>query len=251
MVAFQKVSERAAEVAEITAGFVAQAASGLVGKADSLSSDEMSRRLEIALRALRGEDVFTSAETSIETVRKMVNSYTFDSKTGVSTFTVPAGVSDVEAMKALNFYNKRGHSWGSDVVHSDWLTFFETLPKDFPDYCQERDYSQARQITITTVVKGTAGRDRSSQERILKEKSLVFADPRDQALAAAIHYLSDDNLLQDLFKNASVRGSLPGIALGSRVEGNGVGIIDYNDDHVGDRFDGVIAASGTPAPRAK
>lgn len=251
MVAFQEVSGKGAEVAEIAAGFVSQAASGLVGKAESLSSDEMSRRLDIALRALRGEDVFKSAMTSYETARKMLNSYTFDSKTGVSTFTVPAGVTDVEAMKALNFYYRRGKSYGSDLVHSNHLEFFETLPKEYPDYCQERDYSHARQITITAVVKGTAGKDRSSQERILKEKSLVFADPRDQALAAAIHYLSDDNFLQDLFNAAFVRGSLPDCALSSRLEGNGVGILDYNDDHVGGGFDGVIAASGTAAPRAK
>ncbi len=258
MVAFQEVSGKGAEVAEIAAGFVSQAASGLVGEAESLSSDEMSRRLGIALRALRGEDVFKSAMTSYQTARKMLNSYTFDSKTGVSTFTVPAGVSDVEAMKALNFYYRQGNSYGSDLVHSDYLEFFETLPKKYPDCCQERDYSHARQITITAVVKGTAGKDRSSQERILKEKSLVFADPRDQALAAAIHsfavarhYVNPDNILRDLFRAAFVRGSLPDIALSSRLEGNGVGTLDYNDDHVGGGFDGVIAASGTPAPRAK
>lgn len=42
----------------------------------------------------------TTAKTSLQLAHEMVESYLFDEKTGVSTFTVPAGLTDVEAMKA-------------------------------------------------------------------------------------------------------------------------------------------------------
>ena len=62
MSSFQVVAEKVAQVASLTAGFVSQAASSLVGNAEklSLSLDEISRRLDGALRALRGEEVSTS-----------------------------------------------------------------------------------------------------------------------------------------------------------------------------------------------
>jgi len=67
MTEIQVVKEQVADVAKLTAGFVAQAAAGLVNKAETLSVDEISRRLDGALRALRGEDVSTSgaATTSL------------------------------------------------------------------------------------------------------------------------------------------------------------------------------------------
>jgi hypothetical protein len=67
MSSFEVVAAKVADVAKLTAGFVAQAAAGLVNKAEALSVDEMSRRLDGALRALRGEDVSTSgaATTSL------------------------------------------------------------------------------------------------------------------------------------------------------------------------------------------
>jgi hypothetical protein len=67
MSSFEVVAAKVADVAKLTAGFVAQAAASLVSKADALSTEEMSRRLDCALRALRGEDVSTSgaATTSL------------------------------------------------------------------------------------------------------------------------------------------------------------------------------------------
>lgn len=108
MSSFEVVAAKVADVAKLTAGFVSQAAAGLVNKAESLSLDEISRRLDGALRALRGEDVSTSAaatttqKTSLQIAQEMVNSYNFDKRTGVSTFAVPAGVTDFKAMMALN-----------------------------------------------------------------------------------------------------------------------------------------------------
>lgn len=67
MSSFEVVAAKVADVAKLTAGFAAQAAAGLVNKAEALSVDEMSRRLDGALRALRGEEVSTSgaATTSL------------------------------------------------------------------------------------------------------------------------------------------------------------------------------------------
>jgi hypothetical protein len=59
MSAFPVITERVAQVTTLAAGFLAQAAAGLVNNAEALSVDEMSRRLDGALRALRGEEVST------------------------------------------------------------------------------------------------------------------------------------------------------------------------------------------------
>jgi hypothetical protein len=251
MSAFQAVTEKVAEVTKLAAGFLAQAAASLVGKADALSTDEMSRRLDGALRALRGEDVSTSAgvttaqKTSLQIAKEMVESYAFDKKTEVSTFTVPAGVTDVEAMKALNEYFRKNHSeFNRDAVHADHLEWFEKLPQEFPAYCERRDYSQARQITITGVVKGTKGENRTTQGSVLEGESLVFSDPRDQALAAAIHACKHNGA--GLFKDLWVRGSVPGFALFT-VQNRGVrvsGCCDAYDSN-------GVAASGSPSPELK
>jgi hypothetical protein len=251
MSAFQAVTEKVAEVTKLAAGFLAQAAASLVGKADALSTDEMSRRLDGALRALRGEDVSTSAgvttaqKTSLQIAEEMVNSYAFDKKTGVSTFTVPAGVTDVDAMKALNEYFRKNHSTlNRDAVYADHLEWFEKLPQEFPAHCERRDYSQARQITITGVVKGTNGANRTTQGSVLEGESLVFSDPRDQALAAAIHACKHNGA--DLFKDLWVRGSVPGFALRTLQR---LGVVVGGCDDGSGRSD--VAASGSPSPELK
>jgi hypothetical protein len=247
MISFEVVTEKATEVIKLAAGLAAQAASSLLGKAEKLSLDETSRRLDGALRALRGDKVSTSAgvttaqKTSLQIAKEMVKSYAFDKKTGVSTFTVPAGVTDVEAMKALNEYFRKNHSeFNRDAIYADVLEWFENLPKQHP----ERDYSQARQITITGVVKGTKGENRTTQGSVLEGESLVFSDPRDQALAAAIHACKHKGA--DLFDGFWVRGSVPGFALGTNLH-CGVRVCRYSDDFV----DYYVAASGSPSPELK
>ena len=252
MSSFQVVAEKVAQVASLTAGFVSQAPSSLVGNAEKLSLDEISRRLDGALRALRGEEVSTSgaattslttAKTSLQPAHAMVESYTFDKKTGVSTFTVPAGVTDVEAMKALNeYFRKNLPGFDRDAVDATHLEWYENLPKEFPTHCEQRDYSQARQITITGVVKGTQGENRTTQGSVLRDDFLVFSDPRDQAIAAALHACKHDG--QDLFKDLWVRGSVPGFALFTDLS-SGVVVpwFDFDDNRV--------AASGSPSPELK
>ena len=175
----------------------------------------------------------------------MVGSYTFDKETGVSTFTVPAGVTDVEAMKALNeYFRKNFPRFDRDAVCADGLEWFENLPEYFPTHCEQRDYSQARQITITGVVKGTVGENRTTQGNVLRNDSLVFSDPRDQAIAAALHACKHYG--QDLFKDLWVRGSVPGFTLGTGRH-RGV-LVDRNGDGLSLS---VVAASGSPSPELK
>lgn len=237
---FQVITKKVAEVTELAAGFLAKAAASLINKAESIPLDEMSRRLDGALRALRGEEVFK--KTALQIAREMVRSYTFDKETGISTFTVPAGVTDVEAMTSLNQYFRNNlPGFKRDAVNAAGMEWFEKLPQEHPTYCQERDYSQARQITITGVVRGTRGQARTTQADVLKNASLVFADPRDQALAAAIHACKHNG--EDVFKHMWARGCVPGFALYTS-RSSGVGI---NGSYTG--IDGdYVAASGSPTP---
>lgn len=218
MSTIQVVAEKMAGVAKLTAGLIVQAAANLVGKAETLSLPEMHNRLDPAMAALRGEEapasdaVPTVQKIALQVAQEMMESYFFNKTTGVSTFTVPAGVTDVEAMKALNEYFKKYYGdFKRDAIYAGDLAWFEKLPQKFPNTCQERDYSQARQVTITAVVKGTMGESRTTQAGVLKNGSLVFSDPRDQALAAAIHACKDNG--KDLFKDLLVRGSVPGFVL--------------------------------------
>jgi hypothetical protein len=253
MSAFQVITKKVAEVTTLAAGFLAQAAAGLVNKAETLSVHEMSRRLDGALQALRGEEVSTSgaatnplttAKHPLQLAEEMVGSYTFDMKTGVSTFTVPAGVTDVQAMKALNeYFRKNLPRFDRDAVYAGHLEWFENLPKEFPTHCEQRNYSQARQITITGVVKGTKGENRTTQGSVLRGDSLVFSDPRDQAIAAALHACKHDG--QDLFKDLWVRGSVPGFALDTYPY-LGVRVLRYDV-----AYGRYVAASGSPSPELK
>ena len=213
-------TKAAVEVAKSAAGILPQA--GKTAVLDHLVSDMTPEALkalspearEKLLQALAGTEASPSStqKTSPQTAQEMVDSYAFDKKTGVSTFTVPAGVTDVEAMKALNeYFRKNLPNFKRDAVYADHLEWLENLPKKFPTHCEQRDYSQARQITITGVVKGTQGENRTTQGSVLRDDSLVFSDPRDQAIAAALHACKHDG--QDLFKDLWVRGSVPGFAL--------------------------------------
>lgn len=252
MSTFQVVKEKVAEVTKLAESFPARAAADIVNKAESLSLDEMSSRLDGALRALRGEDVSTSAaaataqKTSLQVAQEMVESYAFDKKTGVSTFTVPAGVTDVEAMKALNeYFRKHLFYFDRGAVHADDLQLFEKLPEKYPANCQKRDYLQARQITITGVVEGTKRENRTTQESVLKKESLVFSDPRDQAIAAAIHACKHNG--EDLFGGLWVRGPVPGAAVHTSST-RGVLLNEYVDYN---SAAGHLAASGSPSPESR
>ena len=208
----------------------------------------MSRPLDGALKALRGEEPSASGagttvqKTRLQIAQEILESYSFNKKTGVSKFTIPANVTDVEAMKALNeYFTTHFPRFKTEVIPAGTLKWLEKLPSDFPAHCKERDYSQAREITITAVVEGTHLEKRSTQERELKLVSLVFSDPRDQAMAAAIHACKHKG--KDLFDRAFVRGSVPGFAL-QTITNFGIQLLKCrdSDSHT------CCLASGSPSP---
>jgi hypothetical protein len=211
------------------------------------SQFEIPKYMEIELRdaiACLSDEVSKSSTVvaSLQIAQAMIESYTFDTTTRVSTFTIPAGVTDVEAMKALNEYYRRTFSaLNSDIVCEWDLECYENLPKEYPSVCQERDYSQARQITVIGLVNGTKKQNRTSKEEILKNASLAFADPRDQVLAAAIHACKNNG--EDLFKGLHVCGSVPGFAIfytrshGIRISRSYVACYEKDES---------VAASGSP-----
>jgi len=207
---------------------------------------------------LQGEDVSksgaaaTTERTSLQIAEEMVNSYEFNEETRVSTFTVPAGVTDVQAMRALNeYFRKYLPEFNKDAVFESDFDWYEKLPETYPDYCDPRDYTQARQITITGVVKGTEGKKRSEEADVLSNKSLDFADPRDQAIAAALHACTHDG--EDLFQELSVRGSVPEFVLLTIPRCDEYGI-SGTPVTVGQCFDNnrnSVAASGSPSKKSK
>lgn len=143
---------------------------------------------------------------------RQIIDYSFKESTWESTFTVPASITDVEAMRDLNRLFRRTGA-AREVVDARDFEWYERLPENFPEHCQPRDYSKPRVITLTGLVNGTQGKDRSTQERAIREKGLVFCDPRDLALAAALH---DFFYRKSLFGDAPlnfVRISVPGFGL--------------------------------------
>ncbi len=85
----------------------------------------------------------------------------------------------------------------------------------------------------------------------LKEQSLNFADPRDQAIAAALHACTHNG--EDLFQELSVRGSVPGFVLLTVPRDDEFGI-PGTPVTVGKCLDTsrkFVAASGSPSTKSK
>lgn len=222
MNSLQLEAGRVATIGTLVLGGAAQAAKDLDASVaqhvDALSAEEMARRLDGALRALRSEwapVADASAEVKeilIAVARSMVDSYSFHNKTEKSTFSIPAGLTEFEAIRALNVYFREHHPrFKRDAIYEGDLYWYKKLPEKYPDYCQQRDYSCARQISLQGVVKGTNGKSRAAQGAMLKADSLIFSDPRYLAIAAALHACKHEgaDLLQDFW----IRGSIPEMAL--------------------------------------
>lgn len=149
--------------------------------------------------------------TPLEVGEAMLRSYSFDRKTGVSSFVIPAGVSDIEALHAARALLRATFpcvTRYTDIFND--LSWYEALPTKFPLICPVRESAAARTVTIVSNVAGTRSRDRDRQATELNRAGLELSDPRDQALAAAIHLCKHDGL--DLFEGIIVRGSIPGVA---------------------------------------
>lgn len=95
--------------------------------------------------------------------------------------TIPAGVSDIEALEALNlFYSQRSKGGRSAVsqLMFKWLSYDGGI--------SARDVMKPRVFSLALHVHGTEGKTREEQSPILAEKGLQFAQPIEQALGGAI-----------------------------------------------------------------
>ncbi|MEY4702010.1 MAG: hypothetical protein RL326_2197 [Pseudomonadota bacterium] len=177
---------------------------------------------------------------------EMLKSYSLCEQEGLSTFTIPAGVTDVEALKALNaLFRENLSGFNRDAVEAgegDWelSLSYEQAPKEFPDDFRERDYSKPREVAIIVLVPGTEGKIRDSQAELLAQRGLVFADPRDIAIAVALHACTHEGA--DLCKGLAVRGSWRDMVQVTRRGGLAVDTV-YDEDQDDNLF---VAASGSP-----
>lgn len=162
---------------------------------------------------------------------ELMDSYVFEEKIGISTFTIPAGVTDTKAMECMNEYAKL-RLW--PVGRTAIAPVLMDLCKDL----EPRSSAHSRTVTIIARVPGTGDKDRGAQGEVLAQNGLWFADNRDQALAAALYACKHDG--EDLFKEDYARGSVPHCAVDWGADG--VGIAQIADDEA----DGMIYASGSP-----
>lgn len=193
------------------------------------------RQLARALEAVPAADALAKVKSApIVIADEMVISYRFDRSTGTSSFIIPADVTDLEAMKALNRYF-RYHlpECNRDAIYAKDLAYFE-------DNLPPRDASEAREVTIIAVVPGTSSEVRGAQAEVLANQGLVFSDIRDQALAAAIHACTFGR--EDLFQSKVVRSSAVGVALRTIPT---FGIRVFGSD--GESAYLNVVASGSPA----
>lgn len=229
------------EIVELTTRLFSDAAANAYGresdKSDRLSTREIDHRLDVAADALKGRAPLPLASS-------MVQSYTFDHKTGISTFTLPAEVGDEKAMLLINAYLKKYYSipWGMpfrEAISEEALDWFSTLSDsasgDTPG--PVRQCREARHITIHSLAKGTIQQDEATQVEALRENALVFSDPWNLAIAAGLHACKFKG--QDLFAGQEVRCSVKGIALYSDWKGVR---IRFNVADTDKRF----SAAGTP-----
>jgi hypothetical protein len=216
-------------------------------KAERIPTHTMCSQVQNVLRVLRGGNgvspsaVDTILRDQLVIAKEMVGSYEFDHKTGVSTFTVPAGVTHVAAMEALNAYFRmtRCTLFLPPLINPGDLEWFGNLPTRYPEHCPTGDSSEPRGVTITAVVEGTDGKNRHSQTGILGKSSLVLSDPRDLVLAAALHACKyDDALLRDL----KVRCSVPEFVVHD-CPYRGITVSSYGDKNCWN----TVFASGSPS----
>ena len=118
--------------------------------------------------------------------------------------TIPAALSDIDAMNALNAYfkeklpnMKRAAIWQGDL---DWYKNQSTV--------SGRDVTKERTININPFVEGTRGKDRTNQGTVLKKEGMTFAAPEEVALVVAAYACKNDgkDLLNDLYTRTAASG---------------------------------------------
>ena len=176
--------------------------------------------------------VATAPTISIEIAEKILSSLEIG-KDGFAKLVIPANVSDIDAMKALNVYfgeklpeMNRPAIWKGDF---DWYAEQASV--------SNRDISKERRIEINVLVDSTLGMTRSDQINALKSQDLTLGAPEEVALVVAAYACK--NLGKDLLNDKCTRTAVPGVAL-SAFQGRGVDVCRYGDDYA----DGLVVASG-------
>ena len=197
---------------------VCKAAAELASSINALNCNEIEARLERALNVLRSDvcskysDASDENRLTLEIAQTLLSSYKFNKAVGTATFTIPAGVSDPQAMNALNeLFIKNYPELNRGAIDPGAQKILEELPNSFPNYCQHRDISKKREVIVRVIAPETLGNSRDTQGANIKENGEQFSDPRDQAIAAGIHACQEKGA--NLFGIIVVRGCVPGFAV--------------------------------------
>lgn len=235
-----EIGRMALELAGHTAGDLIQKATA---KTEPLPLAEVEKRLKAALEALQGPPLalrIEAKEVALQVADEMVNSYSFDPRSGVSTFTIPAGLSDVNAMRVLNTHFQAHYPHlDRGVIRTGDFHYYEDLPRHYPSHCTHRGFTEQRDISIISVVKETIGKDREGQVKEAGKQGLSFSDPRDQVLAFALHACKHGG--EYPFNELLIRGCVPSYALRVRENHELATYMLYPTAAQSD-----IAASGSP-----
>jgi hypothetical protein len=158
-------------------------------------------------------------------------------KDGFAKLTIPAGISDIDAMKALNAYfqEKCPKFERAAILEGD----FDWYEKQAG--VKSRDSNTERNISIQVVVPNTTDKSRSGQENVLSKQNMTFGSPEEVALVTAAYACANNG--KDILKDLFVRTSAPGVALAT-YQDLGVCVRRCYDDH--DDYD--VAASGARLP---
>ena len=146
-------------------------------------------------------------------------------KDGFAKLVIPATVSDIDAMKALNVYFReklpemyRAAIWEGDF---DWYAKLASV--------SSRDISKERHIEINVLVDGTLGKACSNQIETLKSQDLTLGAPEEVALVVAAYACKNQG--KDLLNDNWTRTVVSGVALAT-IQNCGVlvsGRYDVND----------------------
>ena len=126
---------------------------------------------------------------------------------GLVDLTIPAGISDITAMKALNVYFRENlPSFERSAIRED----------NFDWYAGQkgvvgRDIPKERKIRIDPLVDGTLGKSRVHNGEILKEKGMRFAPPEEVSLVVAAYACKNNG--KDLLKGLWAITAASGVAL--------------------------------------
>jgi hypothetical protein len=163
---------------------------------------------------------------------RILESWQIDAS-GIISFTVPAGVSDLVALRSFNrLFRRKYPDFARDALSAGDLDW----------YCRtaavaQREVSMPRQVRVMPVVNGTRGLTREGQLKVLGGEGLRFAEPIEQALVAAAFACKWDG--EDAFNDLWARGAVSGHALTvSRITGTRV-CTSYDDGAYSN-----VAASG-------